>query len=286
MPVTLSYPGVYVEELPSGVHTITGVATSIAAFIGWANQGPIDEAVLVESWSDFQTQFGGLSNSNGLPNYLGYAVNQFFGNGGQQAYIVRLAWTQSLAASSGVNNLATCATANTSVTSPPFPASPPTESGIGGVPLYASSPGLWGNSLLVKVTVPNPNPNNRFSVQVLLLNSKRQVSQVLETFANLSTSSTDALYVVTVINNDSQYVSFTDPDSPSSSTTPISLSGNPANCVLEFSGGADGATLVPNDGNFETALGADASATSSNNYGLRLLDRVVIFNLLCVPAES
>jgi uncharacterized protein len=90
MPATLTYPGVYIEEISSGVHTITGVATSIAAFVGWATQGPTDEATLIESWSDFQNQFGGFSQSNGSPNYLGYAVNQFFNNGGQQAYIVRL----------------------------------------------------------------------------------------------------------------------------------------------------------------------------------------------------
>src|SRR5208283_3390538 len=90
MPLTLSYPGVYIEELSSGVHTITGVATSIAAFVGWAPQGPIDQATLVESWPDFVTQFGGFSQYNGSPNYLGYVVNQFFANGGQQAYIVRL----------------------------------------------------------------------------------------------------------------------------------------------------------------------------------------------------
>src|SRR5258707_3270112 len=87
MPVTLSYPGVYIEELPSGTHTITGVATSIAAFIGWAAQGPANEATLVQSWSDFANQFGGLD----ARSLLGYSVNQFFGNGGQQAYIVRLA---------------------------------------------------------------------------------------------------------------------------------------------------------------------------------------------------
>ena len=40
MPVAVSYPGVYIEEIPSGVRTITGVATSITTFIGWADQGP------------------------------------------------------------------------------------------------------------------------------------------------------------------------------------------------------------------------------------------------------
>ena len=44
MPPVLNFPGVYIEEIPSAVHTITGVATSIAAFIGWATQGPVDAA--------------------------------------------------------------------------------------------------------------------------------------------------------------------------------------------------------------------------------------------------
>ncbi|MGA9587138.1 MAG: Ig-like domain-containing protein [Terracidiphilus sp.] len=98
---TFTYPGVYVEELSSGVHSITGVATSIAAFIGWAPQGPVDEATLVESWSDYQALFGGL-NSNSL---LGYSVNQFFANGGQQAYIVRLLWDGSMPPAPGTNPL-------------------------------------------------------------------------------------------------------------------------------------------------------------------------------------
>src|SRR5450432_1463542 len=92
MPASLTYPGVYIEELSSGVHTITGVATSIAAFVGWARQGPVGEATLVHSWSDFETLFGGLDSQS----YLGYAVNQFFANGGQQAYIVRLVWDGSV----------------------------------------------------------------------------------------------------------------------------------------------------------------------------------------------
>lgn len=40
MPTTLSYPGAYLEELPSAVRTITGVATSTAAFVGQAGAWP------------------------------------------------------------------------------------------------------------------------------------------------------------------------------------------------------------------------------------------------------
>ena len=106
MSASYSYPGVYVQELPSAVHTITGVATSITGFVGWAPMGPMDAATMIESWPDFVTQFGGF-NAN---SYLGYAVNQFFANGGAQAYIVRLVWDGSLPASPGSAPLP-CATA-------------------------------------------------------------------------------------------------------------------------------------------------------------------------------
>jgi phage tail sheath protein FI len=86
MPVTVSYPGVYVEEIPSGVRTITGVATSITAFIGRALRGPTDEPVTINSYGDFERIFGGLWAGSSL----GYAVRDFYTNGGSQAIIVRL----------------------------------------------------------------------------------------------------------------------------------------------------------------------------------------------------
>ena len=74
MSVTPTYPGVYIEEIPSGVRTITGVATSIAAFAGWAAKGPTDRAGSILSWSDFERQYGGLD----ARSLLGYAVSHFF----------------------------------------------------------------------------------------------------------------------------------------------------------------------------------------------------------------
>jgi len=86
MPAALSYPGVYVEELPSGVRTITGVATSVAAFIGRARRGPVDEAVDITGFGDFERIFGGLWEHS----TMGFAVRDFFLNGGARAVIVRL----------------------------------------------------------------------------------------------------------------------------------------------------------------------------------------------------
>lgn len=74
-------------EIPSGIRPIAGAPTDIAAFVGWAAQGPTDGAILVHSWLKFEQQFGGFDPRF----YLGYSVSHFFANGGQQAYIVRLA---------------------------------------------------------------------------------------------------------------------------------------------------------------------------------------------------
>jgi len=93
MPVTPTYPGVYIEEIPSGVRTITGVATSITAFIGRAKRGSTDKdtntanrALTINSFADFERIYGGLWEKS----TLGYAVRDFFVNGGSQAIVVRL----------------------------------------------------------------------------------------------------------------------------------------------------------------------------------------------------
>lgn len=75
MPISPTFPGVYIEELPSGVRTITGVATSITAFVGWAPKGPTDRAELVLSWADYERKFGGL-DSDSLMSYGSISFSQ------------------------------------------------------------------------------------------------------------------------------------------------------------------------------------------------------------------
>jgi hypothetical protein len=86
MPVHVTYPGVYIEEIPSGQHTVTGVATSITAFVGRAVCGPTDEPMTIFSFGDYERTFGGLAYD--YP--MSYAVKDFFLNGGSQAVIARL----------------------------------------------------------------------------------------------------------------------------------------------------------------------------------------------------
>jgi hypothetical protein len=85
MSTTYTYPGVYIQELPSAVHTITGVATSIAAFVGYTARGIDNRAQAVYSFADFERPYGGLASNS----EVSYAVQQFFTNGGTQAYVVR-----------------------------------------------------------------------------------------------------------------------------------------------------------------------------------------------------
>jgi uncharacterized protein len=86
MPVALSYPGVYLEELPSGTRAITGVATSVAAFVGRALRGPADRPVTIKNFADFERRFGGLWRGS----TMSYAVQHFFLNGGADARIIRV----------------------------------------------------------------------------------------------------------------------------------------------------------------------------------------------------
>ncbi len=129
MPVATSYPGVYVQEIPSGVRTITGVATSITAFIGRALRGPIDQAVILNSFGDFEATFGGLWNDNAL----GFSVRDFFLNGGSQAVVVRLY--------------------NRDTTKPGTES--PAVLMVGALSFSAASPGTWGVGLRVTVDTDN-----------------------------------------------------------------------------------------------------------------------------------
>jgi phage tail sheath protein FI len=87
MPVQPTYPGVYVQEVPSGVRTIVGVSTSVTAFVGKAKSGPINRPVTIYNYSEYEKRFGGLS----ADSEMSYAVRSFFLNGGSQAIIVRIA---------------------------------------------------------------------------------------------------------------------------------------------------------------------------------------------------
>ncbi|GAA2758348.1 phage tail sheath family protein [Actinopolymorpha rutila] len=123
MAVTITHPGVYITEVPSGSRAVTGVATSITAFVGRAARGPVDEPVQVANWAEFERTFGGLWRGSGL----GYAVRDFYLNGGSTALVVRLGCGAGTA-----------------------------EFDLGDVTLAAVGPGAWANTMSVTVHHPGP----------------------------------------------------------------------------------------------------------------------------------
>jgi phage tail sheath protein FI len=133
----VTYPGVYVEEISSGVRPISGASTSVAAFIGVAERGPVGQAVKVFSFTEYQNRYGGfLANS-----FLSHAVYQFFNNGGTQCYLTRVTGANPETANIVIRDRA---------------ATNPQPS----LTVSASSPGAWGNELAIVVADGTLEPTN------------------------------------------------------------------------------------------------------------------------------
>lgn len=174
MPVTPTYPGVYIEEIPSGVRTIVGVATSIAAFIDLFRRGPLDEAVQILSFADFEREFDGLDTRS----EASYAVQQFFLNGGTEAWVVRVG-TGNFAAATAVLGDA------------PLGGGNPVVRVTAGQRIRGASvenPGEWGDFLRVEVDYDTTNPARFFNLTVseVAMQAGRLVVLRTETFRNLT----------------------------------------------------------------------------------------------------
>lgn len=179
MPSTLSYPGVYIEEIPSGVRTVVGVATSVTAFVGYTAKGPLDKAVRIFNYGDYEREFGGLHRDSDVS----YAVQQFFMNGGADAYVVRVA-AGAAAASVDLQD------ANDAL----------------ALTVTANSAGIWGNALRVSVDYDTTNPFSTFNLTVVRVNPATGAEVEREEFRNLSMNSRSPDYVVGTVNGASRLV--------------------------------------------------------------------------------
>ncbi|MGB5454223.1 MAG: phage tail sheath C-terminal domain-containing protein [Sedimenticolaceae bacterium] len=135
-----TYPGVYIEEVPSGVRTITAVSTSIAAFLGRARKGPIDHAVRLLSYADYERRFGAPHPNSDLAR----SVRMFFNNGGGDCYVVRLALNAD-AASVALHNL----------------------SGDPVLEISAKARGAWGNNVRLEIDYDTQFPDKTFNLRVM-----------------------------------------------------------------------------------------------------------------------
>jgi Bacteriophage tail sheath protein len=185
MPVTVTYPGVYIEEIPSGVRTIVGVSTSVTAFIGFTPKGPVDKAVHIFNFGDYERNFGGLAKDS----ELGYAVQQFFLNGGSEAWVVRAALGATKAA------VTLCR--------------PGDQKKV--LTISAASEGAWANYLKAEVDYATTNIDSTFNLTLTEYIPKGTVlvQGRKEVFQNLSMDSKSAQYAPNVINGASRLISAT-----------------------------------------------------------------------------
>ena len=279
MPVTPTYPGVYIEEIPSGVRTITGVATSITAFIGRAPRGPTNDPTTIFSFSDFERMFGGLS----VDYALSYAVRGFYLNGGGQAIIVRLF--------NGPEEGDGVATFET-----------------GELRLRAANPGTWGNQVSAKIdyediddevvarydlpddvttqhffnltVIENPPGGPRERIRNVSLHpaaGPRRIDRVLERESSLVRVRTEDLPEAGDAGRPDETAANADPTDRNNFETPEAL----ANIVM-FEHGSDGDNLELAD--YQRAL--DENDKPIPKTGIRALDKADLFNLLCIPPDK
>jgi phage tail sheath protein FI len=175
----LKAPGVYTQELPSGVRTITGAPTAVALFVGPTATGIDNRPITLFNFGDFERNFGGLSQ---LSN-LSYSVLHFFANGGGQAVVIRIPATGAVAAA---NQLKAA------------------SGGAGSLSLTALSSGPAGNEIFFEIdpfdigaspfgTSPD---TTKFNLSLFDRSNGRS-----ERFGNLSTSATSARLARTVVND-------------------------------------------------------------------------------------
>ena len=254
MTISYTYPGVYIQELPSPVHAITGVATSIGAFVGYTSSGIDNRAQGIFSFADFQRLFGGLASDS----ELSYAVQLFYLNGGSQAYVVRVPKHGAVAAA---------------VT-------------FGGLKFTALSSGAWANgNLLIDVDVQNLNLTAAASATsgdplAFNLTITDLAHQTAESFPDVTLTPTAMNYVATVVNdpdNGSQLVNVAVTGTPSAAPTVTGIVGEAvtAQAVSAALAGTSGTTAA-NPAAGTTIASTDlAAGTYSVNWAVQLSGTVL-----------
>jgi uncharacterized protein len=185
MPVTPTYPGVYVQEVPSGVRTIVGVSTSIGMFIGTAKQGPMYEPVRCTNYTDFVRTFSGDSTGGQLVNY----VKLFFLNGGTDCYVMRIA-NGATPASVALKN----------------------EAGAEVLVLTAKDVGLAGENIRAIVSYSGAQPEVTFNVDLFrweIDSAGNRTRKDAESWKGLTMDPASPLYAVDFITQNSKLVKAT-----------------------------------------------------------------------------
>jgi len=264
MSLQLSYPGVYVQEVPSGVRTITGVATSITAFVGRTARGRSDSPITITSYADFEREFGGLWKES----TLGFAVRDFYLNGGSTAIVVRL-----YRAEDGVG-----AKPGKSVFT------------VGGsLQLRAATDGAWGNALRGRVdhtTRPHDTALGETTTSLFNLYIRDDTTGAIEGHRNVVVAPADHPRLVTkVLENESRLATVAAPGGarPAVSGDTVDLGktvwdDNTAPTNAKPSGGG-----LSSDGLAITAAEFTGTGLETAKKGLFSLENADLFNLLVIP---
>ncbi len=272
MPVTPTFPGVYIEEVPSAVRTIIGVATSITAFVGRALRGPVNEPTRVQSLADFERVFGGLW----VESTLSYAVQHFFLNGGSDALIIRVVRTGDAVPANNASRTTINAAA------------------LGGLALEAFSEGVWGNNLRVRVDTdvrplePGEGANTLFNLSVKDMGAANDGSGELEVFRNVSVEAANRRFVTKVLAQESRLIRVsTTVVNPVPVNAPPPLAAVPAGANFFTIPGAfvqAGAAGGGTDGSDGVAItDADVVGSPAAKTGIFSLDKADLFNILVLP---
>lgn len=246
----LTYPGVYVQEIPSGVRPIIGVSTSTTAFVGRARRGLVDDPVEIFSFADYERRFGGLWTES----RMSFAVQQYFLNGGRTAVIVR-AYNAAGAANGGV--------ATAQLAGP-----------AGNLHVAAANPGSWGEHVAVVVD-HDVNPDLLGAGERFNLVVTDTATGATEQHRNLSLEGGDSRFVGLVLAQQSQLLGLAEgeavPAQRPDASPPDAETGQPIPTPL--ANGDDGGALA--DGHL--------TGDEPDSRGLTALEDADIFNLLCLP---
>ena len=260
-----TYPGVYIEEIPSGVRTITGVATSITALLGSALRGPTDQPTTITSFGDFERIFGGLHRD--FP--LSYAVRDFFINGGAQAVIVRLYKAVASKAARAVYE-------------------------VTNLTLEAASEGAWGMQVRARVDKKSTTDPNLIAVATRLgvqpadlfdLTLRDGGSGATETFLNLTTKES-ARRADRLLKAESSLVRVAASVTLPFNTSPTAHGGalTDADVWTNATKSTAAKNAAPADEAVDSAAldSAAYKGSQSAKTGLYQLEKTDLFNLLCI----
>lgn len=216
---TYSRPGVFIQEvaLPQAV-TVTNNSTAIGAFVGALPQGTTTAPVLVNTWSDFVTNFGGLNDS--YPTT--WAAYSYFANGGRQLYVKRIVGSGAVSASLNITDNA--------------------QSPAVAFTLKAVSAGTWANDYSVQIVPAGEAGRFGLNLYVSVVQNGAAVTVPVETYTDLSMDSTDRHYVFSVINSYSKILKI-ELSSVDSAISPYTGATTPT----ALSSGTNGSALVRTD---------------------------------------